>query len=234
MAGYSDYAVANQQNYIFRQTAMPATPTAYVALFTTAPTSNAGTGGTEVSGGSYARKSTVLADWNTPAASSGTEPGTTPGYISNANTLSFPAATALWGVLVAWGIYDAVSGGNLQLFDWLGNYSWLPATMSAVGSGSGGVVTSPAHGYANGDTVVVTTKYGGALPTLTQGSFAATLLVANATTDTFTLTTSGAVALWSSTTGDFQIRKVATQRVDIGVTASFAGGAPGALVSTGA
>jgi hypothetical protein len=37
------------------QVAMPSLPACYVALFTTLPSSNAGTGGTEVSGGSYAR-----------------------------------------------------------------------------------------------------------------------------------------------------------------------------------
>jgi hypothetical protein len=40
-------------------------PTVYVGLFTAAP-SDAG-GGTEVTGGSYARKSTAAADWSAAA-----------------------------------------------------------------------------------------------------------------------------------------------------------------------
>lgn len=81
-----------------------AMPTAYVGLFTAAPSDSGG--GTEVSGGSYARKSTVGADWN---AASGTSPTTS----SNANAITFVAATASWGAVTHFGIFDAPSGGNL-------------------------------------------------------------------------------------------------------------------------
>lgn len=233
MAGLSDYSAGNVLAYLVGKTAMPALPSTFVALFTTAPTSDAGTGGTEVSGGSYARKSTAGTDWNTPTASAGNpEPTTTPELISNVNTITFVTATANWGTVQAFGVYDASSAGNLLFWDYLGNWPWLPATMTSVASGNGGVVTSTAHGYANGDTVVVTQKYGGTLPTVSQGSFNPTLLVANSTTDTFTLTTSGAVNIWTTSTGDFQIRKVSPQLIPSGVQASFAGGSPGALVVT--
>ncbi len=71
----------------------------YVALYTAAPT-DAG-GGTEVSGGGYARASVanVPASWS-PAG-------------KNANAISFPESTADWGTVVAFGILDAASGGNL-------------------------------------------------------------------------------------------------------------------------
>jgi hypothetical protein len=55
MAGQSDYTAQNILNYLTGQVAMPSLPACYVALFTTLPSSNAGTGGTKVSGGSYAR-----------------------------------------------------------------------------------------------------------------------------------------------------------------------------------
>lgn len=230
MSGLSDYSSSNVLAYLTGKTAVPTLPSVWVALFTVAPTSDAGTGGTEVSGGSYARKSTAGADWNVPSASVGTEPATVPGFTSNANTITFVQATGSWGTVTAFGLYDAVTSGNLLAWDYLGNFNWLPASMS---SASPGIVTSPAHGYTLGDTVVVTTKYGGALPTLSGGSFSPTLLVAaTVTTDAFTLTTSGATALNSSSTGDFQIRKVSPQAIASGVQASFAGGTPGSLVLT--
>lgn len=76
-------------------------PTAYVGLFTAAP-SDAG-GGTEVSGGSYARKVTAGADWN---AASG-------GSVANANAITFATASGSWGTVTHFGVFDASSGGNL-------------------------------------------------------------------------------------------------------------------------
>ncbi len=73
----------------------------YIALFTTAP-SIAG-GGTEVSGGSYARQLTIF------GAPSG-------GQCSNTAEVSFPVASANWGTIVAYGLYDALSAGNLLYF----------------------------------------------------------------------------------------------------------------------
>lgn len=55
MAGYSDYAATAVGNWETGQLVMPALPSVWLALFTTAPTSDVGSGGTEVSGGSYAR-----------------------------------------------------------------------------------------------------------------------------------------------------------------------------------
>jgi len=73
----------------------------YAALFTSAP-GEAG-GGTEVSGNGYARP--LLA----PQSPSG-------GASSNALTITFPAASASWGTVVAFGIFDALTGGNLLLY----------------------------------------------------------------------------------------------------------------------
>lgn len=79
--------------------------TIYVGLFTAGPTD--GGGGTEVTGGSYARASVTNNSTNFPAASGGQK--------SNGAAISFPAATAGWGTVTHFGIYDAVSGGNLLL-----------------------------------------------------------------------------------------------------------------------
>ncbi len=72
----------------------------WVALYTVAPT-DAG-GGTEVTGGSYARVSTAPADWT---AASG-------GSLNNGNVITFPAPTANWGTVVAFSIMDASTAGN--------------------------------------------------------------------------------------------------------------------------
>lgn len=77
--------------------------TVYIALYTAAPT-DAG-GGTEVTGGSYARVAVTNNATNWPAASSGSK--------QNGTAFTFPQATANWGTVVAFGILDAASGGNL-------------------------------------------------------------------------------------------------------------------------
>ena len=82
----------------------------WVALYTVAPT-DAG-GGTEVTGGNYARVQVTQADaqWNIP---------TTTGLFSNVNDITFPAPNANWGSVVAYGILDNSSGGNLLIWDTL-------------------------------------------------------------------------------------------------------------------
>ena len=73
---------------------------AYVALFTSA-TTDAG-GGTEVSGGGYARQLVGL------SAASGAG-----GLTSNAADIIFPTATADWGTVTHIAIMDAATGGNM-------------------------------------------------------------------------------------------------------------------------
>jgi len=80
--------------------------TVYVALYTAAPT-DAG-GGTAVSGGSYARATVVNNATNFPAAESGEK--------SNGTEITFAEASANWGTVVAFGILDAASEGNLLLW----------------------------------------------------------------------------------------------------------------------
>lgn len=76
--------------------------TVYVALYTVAPTD--ADGGTEVSGGSYARAAVVNNATNWPAASGGAK--------SNGTVITFPTATANWGEVVAFAILDAAAAGN--------------------------------------------------------------------------------------------------------------------------
>jgi len=79
--------------------------TVYAALFTAGPT-DAG-GGTEVSAGGYARVAVTNNGTNFPAASGGAK--------ANGAAISFPAASATWGTVTHFALYDAASGGNLLL-----------------------------------------------------------------------------------------------------------------------
>jgi hypothetical protein len=67
----------------------------YLALYTVAPTEEGG--GTEVSGGSYARV-TVDETTDFSAASSGTK--------VNGVDLTFPTCTASWGAIESWALHD--------------------------------------------------------------------------------------------------------------------------------
>lgn len=211
MTGMTDYSADNWLNYITGKTAIPSLPTTYLALFTAVGT-DAGTGFTEVSGGAYARVA-LAGDWN---AASGSAPST----IANGSTITFATPSANWGTVIAFGIYDASSAGNLLFWDYLGNFAWQPATISLA---SPGVFTSHAHGYGVGDSVVFTTEYGGTAPAFSQSNFTGLLTVAHAATDTFDVT-NAATAVNTSSTGDGLVRKVASQIVNSGVVASFAAG----------
>lgn len=93
-------------NAFFRGAATGFPTTLYYALYTVAPT-DAG-GGTEVTGGSYARVGVVANTTNFAAAAGGS-----PSSNSNLTAVTFPAPTATWGTIVAVGILSAASGGTL-------------------------------------------------------------------------------------------------------------------------
>lgn len=104
MSDMSDYLEAQILNVIFRTQVAWKPPAVYIALYTAAP-SDAG-GGTEVTGGAYARQQVSQADaeWNAPGAG---------GTIDNVNAITFPKATANWGTVTHMAVHDAVTAGNL-------------------------------------------------------------------------------------------------------------------------
>jgi hypothetical protein len=113
----SDYLENFLVDHIFRTRTYTKPTALWVALFTTAP-SDAG-GGTEVTGGSYARVNLAPLDtnWNaTQGGTSGNSSGTG-GLTSNAVAITFPAPTANWGTVSHFGIFDASSAGNLLIWD---------------------------------------------------------------------------------------------------------------------
>lgn len=109
MAGKSAYLEDKGLNWM-KGTAFGTAPTTvYVALFTTNPTADDGTGAVEVSGGAYARASiTTSSGWSAISGS-----GVSPHQISNAGVVTFATPTANWGTVIGIGIYDALTAGNL-------------------------------------------------------------------------------------------------------------------------
>jgi hypothetical protein len=212
MTGFTDRVSQGILGHIVGKTSIFTLPTAYLALFTAVGV-DAGTGFTEVSGGSYSRVATAGSDWN--AAS-----GSAPSQISNATTLTFPTATAGWGTVIGFGLYDASSAGNLLCWDYFGNYSWLPATVSAA---SPGVITAKAHGFTAGDLIIWTNEYGGTVPTFSQSNFTGQLTVVSPATDTFTVT-NAATAVNTSSTGNGMLRKIVAQVINNGASAAFPAG----------
>lgn len=95
MSNYLENALINAT---LRNTSYTTPSVVYAALFTTDPT-DAGTG-TEVSGGSYARKAITFG-----APSNGAS--------TNSAAVEFDQATGNWGTITHFGIYDASSSGNL-------------------------------------------------------------------------------------------------------------------------
>jgi hypothetical protein len=98
---FSNFLELEILDHVFRNSAYTAPSTIYVALFTSAP--NDAGGGTEVSGNGYARQSMAFS-----AASSGS--------IANSGSVEFPTATGDQGTIVAMGLFDASSSGNLLAY----------------------------------------------------------------------------------------------------------------------
>ena len=112
-AGYvSDYLANKLLDFAFRNQAYSA-PDTYCALTTaTIADNNTGSTITEVSGGGYARKQVNINGGSSPtwdlAASS---------IVDNTDNVDIGPATASWGTVVALGICDALTVGNLLLYD---------------------------------------------------------------------------------------------------------------------
>lgn len=101
MAGFTDYLENKVLLHVFGGSAYTAPSTLYVGLFTAAPSDTGG--GTECSGGSYARKS--MPDM--------TVSGTSPTQATNGAAVEFATSTGAWGTVTHCGVFDAASSGNL-------------------------------------------------------------------------------------------------------------------------
>lgn len=153
----------------------------------------------------------------------GAASGTAPSLAVNTAAISFAQSGAGggFGTIIAFGLFDASSSGNLLNWDYLGAYSWLPCEVS---SASPGVITAKGHGYSAADSVVFTTEYGGTAPSFSQSNFTGILTVASSpATDSFSVTNS-ATAVNTSSTGSGMVRKIVQQSTVANMVLSLAAG----------
>lgn len=144
MTGFSDYAAKASLNWSTGQKAMPNTltgsvqlpPALFLALFTTAPTADDGTGAVEVTGGSYARTQVAGNGTTNAATPAGSTPGTN-------DTLHF-ASTPAW-LVVGMSIYDATGGTLISAGTTIVSKTGTTVVMSTFAQGAG---------VGNGDIIV--------------------------------------------------------------------------------
>lgn len=113
MSAMSDYLENKLVDLTLRGQAFTAPATLYFSLHTAAPTGDVP--GTEVSGGSYARKAVTASLANfagTQSAGSTTASSGTGGVTSNNGLIDFPAPTGNWGIVTHWAVWDASTAGN--------------------------------------------------------------------------------------------------------------------------
>jgi hypothetical protein len=99
---FSDFLEQKVLEHCFRNIAYAQPTTTYSALFTVTPGETGG--GTEVTGGSYARKAITF------GAYSGAS------QITNSVLNDFGTASANWGTIVAAAIFDAATVGNMMAY----------------------------------------------------------------------------------------------------------------------
>lgn len=132
MAGSkSDYLENKLNDHVLGNTAFSAPATVYMAAFTATPSDSGG--GTEATGGSYARVSITNNTTNWPNSSGGTK--------SNGTAITFPTASGSWGTIVAVGLFDASSSGNLLYWATLAVSKTIGASDTLTIPVSGFVVT---------------------------------------------------------------------------------------------
>jgi len=97
---FSNYLAGEILDDVFSGNAYTVPSAFYLALYTATPSASGG--GTEVSGGGYARKVVAFSTSGTTS--------------SNSGAVEYPTATANYGTVTSVGVFDAVSSGNLLAF----------------------------------------------------------------------------------------------------------------------
>lgn len=98
----SDFLENAVLNHVLRNTPYVPSATIEVYLFTTLPVEGSG-GGVEVSGGNYARQSVTFA-------------APSEGIVVNSDSVTFPQASASWGMVVGLGLFEDESAGSHILY----------------------------------------------------------------------------------------------------------------------
>lgn len=100
---FTDTLETRVMNWAFTDAAATRPTEWYLGLFTAAPSDTGG--GTEVSGGAYARQAATF-------AVSGTEPV----QATTTAAVQWPEATATWGEITHAAVFDALTGGNMLAY----------------------------------------------------------------------------------------------------------------------
>jgi hypothetical protein len=223
----SDYTEGNLLRSVFQGAAFPVPTTVYVSLHNglvaeqvrdqnaTAHTS------TEVTttGTGYTRASVPSTTaWWAYTASGGTAQ---PSRVNNAQTISFPTPSAGWGTIYAFGVYDAVTAGNLLYWG-----DMVGATLAAYCTAANPCVLSCAgHGLTAGMQVRVWSAANMGMPALPAGlSDEQVYYVGNVAGDNFSLfTTPGTTSPVATTTSGLVLfAQDQSQVVNTGNTVQFA------------
>lgn len=108
MSSASNYLEEEIGKHLLRTGSWTKPSAIYVGLFTTMPGEDR-TGGTEVSGGSYTRVQCGPGDsyWTSPVGGSG--------IYTNTDLIEFPTPTANWGDIVGFGLFSAITSGDLYI-----------------------------------------------------------------------------------------------------------------------
>lgn len=116
MAALTNYTENKLIDHIFRTTKWTPTGLIYIGLATAVTDAgNEALTITEVTGGSYARvaRNPLDANWDAPVNNNGTT--------ANTASIQFPTATANWGTVTHFVIYEAASAGNALIYAALTN-----------------------------------------------------------------------------------------------------------------
>lgn len=210
MAGFTDSYENLILNFLWNGGTLTRETTLYFALFTTMPTADAGTGGTEVSGNNYSRFTFTNNSTNFPAASGRVK--------ANGTIVSFAAPSGSWGTVLGWGLYNASTAGTLVCFGTfttskaytVGDLAEFPIgsltlTLNNTSGGIGDAVANKLldHVFGGGDYTVPATFYATATTTTTTSSTLGTELTTNGfarkaitrNTTNFPTTSTGVISL---------------------------------------
>ena len=119
LSGYLKDALID---HIFRSAAFPKPLGLWISLFTLPPSPTSD--GIEVTGNAYARcrYDPSEANWTPPTSGDGTT--------SNGFDITFVKPTGPWGLIMAYGIHDSASGGNLLAYSTIATPRSVDATSS--------------------------------------------------------------------------------------------------------
>lgn len=131
MAGTnSNYTEDKLVDHVLGTSAFTMPTTMRLAVFTTNPNFETGAGGTEATGGSYARKTIAF------TASSG-------GATSNSGAVSWTVGTDIAaGTYTGWAVYDAATNGNMLFGDAFASNKVLTTTGDVLNFAAGAVTYS--------------------------------------------------------------------------------------------